>query len=179
MANPCRWSARSRFLLRECPLQAPSPSCSSHHHLPEEHGSRAQREQQRNAGSTDYSRQTGNHENIIVRAVLMTEWLSHADVVRSINMLRVVLSVGGCAKMTYGDVCDVPSDYVDTSAQICGHSEKVHGTEADRSQLVPEKCAHKHIRASCSPAMKLSKKVVNEAVAKNLGACHQDETLTY
>ena len=124
MTNPCRWSARSRFLRRECALQAPSPSCSSHHHLPEEHGSRAQREQQRNAGSTDYSRQAGNHENIIVRAVLMTEWLSHADVVRSINMLRVVLSVGGCAKMAYGDVCDVPSDYVDTSAQICGHSEK-------------------------------------------------------
>ena len=107
---------------------------------------------------SDYSRQAGNHENIIVRAVLMTEWLSHADVVRSINMLRVVLSVGGCAKMANGDVCDVPSDYVDTSAQIYGHSERVHGTEADRSQLVPEKCAHKHIRASCSPAMKLSKK---------------------
>ena len=130
-------------------------------------------------GIAQCSRQAGNHENIIVRAVLMTEWLSHADVVRSINMLRVVLSEGVCAKMAYGDVCDVPSDYVDTSAQICGHSEKVHGTEADRSQLVPEKCAHKHIRASCSPAMKLSKKVVNEAVAKNLGACHQDETLTY
>ena len=45
------------------------------------------------------------------RAVLMTEWLSHADGVRSIDMLRVWMSVGGCAKMTYGDVCDVPSDY--------------------------------------------------------------------
>ena len=74
-------------------------------------------------GSADYSRQAGNHE-IIVRAVLMTEWLSHADVVRSINMLRVWLSVGGCAKMTYGDVRDVPSDHADTSAQICGRSEK-------------------------------------------------------
>ena len=105
------------------------------------------------------SRQAGNHENVIVRAVLMTEWLSHADVVRSINTLRVWLSVGGCAKMTSGDVCDVPSDCTDTSAQICGHSEKVHGAEADRSQMaLRKKCPHKHIRASCSPAMKLSQK---------------------
>ena len=69
----------------------------------------------------------------------MTEWLSHADVVRSIDMLRVRMPVGGCVKMTYGDVCDVPSDYADTSAQICGHSEKVHGAEADRLQLVIKK----------------------------------------
>ena len=66
----------------------------------------------------------------------MTEWLSHADVVRSIDMLRVLMSVGGCAKMTYGDVCDVPSDYADTSARVCGHSEKMHGAEADRFLLV-------------------------------------------
>ena len=72
---------------------------------------------------------------IIVRAVLMTGWLSQSDVVRSINILRVWLSVGGCAKMTCGDVCDVPSDYADTSAQICGDAEKVHGAEADRLQL--------------------------------------------
>ena len=45
----------------------------------------------------------------------------------------------GCAKMTYGDVCDVPSDYADTSAQIFGHSEKVYGAEADRLQLVLKK----------------------------------------
>ena len=51
-------------------------------------------------------------------------------------MLRVWLSVVGCAKMTYGDVCDNPSNYADTSAQICGESEKVHGAEADRVQLV-------------------------------------------
>ena len=39
------------------------------------------------------------------------------------------------------------------------HSEKVHGAEADHFQLVPiKKCAHQHIRASCSPTMKLSKK---------------------
>ena len=34
-------SSRSRFLLRECPLPAPSPSCSSHHPWPEEHHSEA------------------------------------------------------------------------------------------------------------------------------------------
>ena len=38
-----------------------------------------------------------------------------------------------------------------------GAVNKVHGAEADRLQLVLKKCAHKHIRASCSPAMKLSK----------------------
>ena len=69
----------------------------------------------------------------------MTEWLSHTDVVRSVDMLRVWMSVGGCAKMTYRDVCDAPSDYADVSAQICGHSEQVHGAEADRVQLVLKK----------------------------------------
>ena len=54
-------------------------------------------------GSADCSRQAGNHENIIVRAVLMKEWMSHVDVVRSVNKLRVWWSVGACAKMTYGD----------------------------------------------------------------------------
>ena len=49
-------------------------------------------------------------------------------------------------------------DYADTSAQICGQSEKVHGAEADRSQLVLKKGTHKHIRASSSPAMKISPK---------------------
>ena len=139
MTDPCRWSSRSRFLLRECPLPAPSPSCSSHHPWLEEHGPWAQLEQQRNLGSADCSRQAGNHANIIVRAVLMKEWMSHVDVVRSINKLRVWWSVGACAKMTYGDLCDIPSDCADTSAQICGHSEKVHGAEADRLQLVLKK----------------------------------------
>ena len=40
VTDPCRWSSRSRFLL---PLPAPSPSCSSHHPWPEEHGSWAQK----------------------------------------------------------------------------------------------------------------------------------------
>ena len=57
-----------------------------------------------------------------------------------------------------------------------GTLNKVHGAEDDRSQLVlKKKCAHKHIRASCSPAVKLSQKVVNEAIAENPRACHQDE----
>ena len=124
VTDPCRWFSQSRFLLRECPLQAPAPSSSSHNPWPEEHGSWAQLEQQRNVGLAECSRQAGTHENIIVRAVNMTEWLSQADVVRSVNMLRVWLSVVGCGKMTFGDVCDVPSDYADTSAQICGDSEK-------------------------------------------------------
>ena len=36
--------------------------------------------------------------------------------------------------MTCGDKCamNVSSDCADTSAQICGHSEKKHGAEADR-----------------------------------------------
>ena len=53
----------------------------------------------------------------------------------------------------------------------------------------PKKCAHKHIRASCSPPFcnvreNLSSRAVdggdvNEAIAENLGACHQDEKLKY
>ena len=108
MTDPCRWSSRSHLLLHVRPLPAPSPSCSSHHPWPEEHGSWAQLQQQRNVGIAECSRQAGNHEHIFVCAVLMTEWLSHADVVRLIDMLRVWMSVGGRAKMTYGDVCDVP-----------------------------------------------------------------------
>ena len=69
----------------------------------------------------------------------MKEWLSHADVVRLFNKLCVRLSVGACAKMTYGDLCDVPSDCADTSEQICGHSEKLHCAEADHLQLVLKK----------------------------------------
>ena len=41
--------------------------------------------------------------------------------------------------MTHGDVCDVPSEFAEKSAQIGGHSEKVHGAEADRLQLVLKK----------------------------------------
>ena len=96
-------------------------------------------------------------EALTVRDKLAT--MKTLSCARSINKLRVWWSVGACAKMTYGDLCDVPSDCADTSAQICGHSEKVHGAEADRLQLVLKKnCALQHIRASCSPAMKLSKK---------------------
>ena len=73
----------------------------------------------------------------------MKEWMSHVDVVRSINKLRVWWSVGACARMTYGDLC------ADTSALICGHSEKVHGAEADGLQLVLKKnYTLQHIRAS-------------------------------
>ena len=79
-------------------------------------------------------RDKGNNENKIVRAVLISEWLSHADVVCSINRLRVWWSVGGCAKIPQGGVCDGSPDCVETSAQICGHSGTVHGAEADRSQ---------------------------------------------
>ena len=69
-------------------------------------------------GSGDCSRQAGNHENIIVHAVLMKECLSHGDVVRSFNKLCVWLPVDACAKMTHGDVRDVPSDCADTSAAL-------------------------------------------------------------
>ena len=125
----------------------------------------------RNVGSADCSRQAGNLENIIVRAVLMKEWLSHADVVRSINKLRACLSVGACAKMTYGDLCDVPSDCADTSAQICGHSEKVHGAEADRLQLVLKKkmCSQVH-QSFMLASDEAFQKVVNGAVAEKLGS---------
>ena len=166
MTDPCRWSSRSRFLLRECLVQAPSPSCSSHHPWPEEHGSWAQLEQQRNTGIAECSIQAGNHENMIVRAVLMTEWLSQADVVRSINMLRVWLSVGGC---------DVPADDADTQAHMCGHSGKVHGAQADRSQLVLKKfCSQAH-QSFTFASDEAFPKVVYEAIAENLGVCHQDE----
>ena len=50
-------------------------------------------------------RDKGNNENKIVRAVLISEWLSPAEVARSINKLCVWWSVGGCAKMTYLDLC--------------------------------------------------------------------------
>ena len=125
----------------------------------------------RNVGSADFSRQAGNLENIIVRAVLMKEWLSHADVVRSINKLRACLSVGACAKMTYRDLCDVPSDCADTSAQICGHSEKVHGAEADRLQLVlkKKKCSQVH-QSFMLASDEAFQKVVNGAVAEKLGS---------
>ena len=123
VTDPCRWSSRRCQRLRQVALLTTlGLRNTAHGH---------NWSNKRNVGIAECSRQAGNHENIIVRAVLMTEWLSHADVVRSIDMLRVWMSVGGCAKMTNGDVCDVPSDYADTSAQICGHSEKVRGAEAD------------------------------------------------
>ena len=131
-------------------------------------------------GIAECLRQAGNHENIVVRAVTMTELLSHADVVRSIDMLRVWWSVGGCAKMAYGDVCDVPSDYADTSAQICGHSEKVHGAETDRLQLVLKKkvCLQAH-QVFMIASDEDFQKVVNGAVAENRGTFHQDKKLMY
>ena len=126
------------------------------------------------------NRRAGRHDTAeppfchIVRAVLMTEWLSHADVLRSIDVLRVWMSVGGCAKMTYGDECDVPSDYADTSAQICEHSEKELGAEADPLQLVLKKkvCLQAH-QGFMFASDEDFQKVVNGAVAENLGTYHQ------
>ena len=82
--------------------------------------------------------------------------------------------------MTYGDVCDVPSDYADTSAQICGHSEKVHGAKADRLQVVLKKkvCLQAH-QGFMIASDEDFQKVVSGAVAENLGACHQDSKFMY
>ena len=104
-----------------------------------------------------------------MRAVLMTEWLTHADVARSVNKLRVWLPVDGCTKMTHRDLQEVLSDCAN---KIYGHSEKVHGAEADRLQLV-KVCsqAHQNFMFASDEAFP---KVVNGAVAENLGACHQD-----
>ena len=67
---------------------------------------------------------------------------------------------------------------MDTSAQICGDSEKVHGAEADRLQLVlkAKVCSQAH-QSFMFASDEAFHKVVNEAIAENLGACHRDEKL--
>ena len=60
-----------------------------------------------------------------------------------------------------------------------GHSEKVHGAEADRSQLVLKKSVLTSTQSFMFASDEASQKVVHEAFAENLGACHQDEKLTY
>ena len=79
--------------------------------------------------------------------------------------------------MTYGDNCAMFLPIVRTRlAQICGHSEKVHGAEADRLQLVLKK---KSVQAHQSFTFDSDEAWPNGAVAENLGACHQDYTFKY